>query len=85
MTNDSRLAIRSFITRRFPQLDLTDEQDIFELGFVNSLFAIELVMFVESAFGIVIPNEELTPGNFRTVAALAELAGRLAPALRPGR
>jgi methoxymalonate biosynthesis acyl carrier protein len=77
VTPDPRTEIRSFITRRFPQAELTDDNDIFALGFVNSLFAMELVTFIEGTFGTAIPNEELTLDNFRTIAAMAGLAGRL--------
>ncbi|MFF3635573.1 acyl carrier protein [Streptomyces sp. NPDC002250] len=68
--------IRDFIVSRYPQAELTDDQDIFSLGFINSLFAMELVMFVEKEFGISIPNDELRIDNFRTVTAMAELVGR---------
>jgi acyl carrier protein len=76
VTDDARLKIRSFITGRFPRAQLTDELDIFELGFVNSLFAMELVMFIENTFTITIPNEELTLDNFRTVALMSALVRR---------
>jgi methoxymalonate biosynthesis acyl carrier protein len=79
VTNDPRLEIKSFIVGRFPQADLADDQDIFALGFVNSLFATELVMFIEGTFGIEIPNEELTLDNFRTIASMAELVARQSP------
>ncbi len=59
-------------------------EDIFGLGFVNSLFAMELVMFVEKTFGVTIPNDELRIDNFQTAAVMAELVDRLAPA-RPAR
>jgi acyl carrier protein len=83
VTNDPLLEIKSFIIGRFPQADLGDDQDIFALGFVNSLFATELVMFIEGTFGIVIPNEELTLDNFRTVASMAELVARQSPTEQP--
>ena len=76
MTDDARLKIRSFITGRFPRAQLTDDVDIFELGFLNSLFAMELVMFIENTFKITIPNEELTEDNFRTVASMSALVQR---------
>ena len=76
MTADVRAEIRSFITGRFPQAQFTDETDIFQLGFVNSLFATELVMFIENNAGITIANEDLTLDNFRTVARMADLIGR---------
>ena len=77
MTNEHRGPIRDFIGERFPQAQLCDEDDIFELGFVNSLFATELVMFVEETFRLTIPNEELTRENFSSVTAMSELIDRL--------
>jgi methoxymalonate biosynthesis acyl carrier protein len=76
LTTDIRADIRSFIAERFPQVDIRDDEDIFELGFVNSLFAMELVMFVENSIGCVIPNDELTLDNFRTVASMAAVVDR---------
>lgn len=76
MSEDTRTQIRSFITARFPRAQFTDEIDIFELGFVNSLFAMELVMFIENTFQITIANEDLTLDNFRTVASMSALVQR---------
>lgn len=76
MTDNAGQQIRSFITARFPRAEFTDEADIFDLGFVNSLFAMELVMFIENTFQITIPNEELTLDNFRTVALMSALVQR---------
>lgn len=76
MTTDPRPDLRSFLEGRFPQVTLSDEEDIFALGFVNSLFAMELVLFVERTFGLEIPNEELTLDNFRSIKAMAELIAR---------
>lgn len=72
--------ILAFIRDRYPQADIEATDDIFSLGFVNSLFAMELVMFVEKTFGVVIPNEELRIENFQTATVMAELVGRLSPA-----
>jgi acyl carrier protein len=69
--------IQSFIQARFPQAEITLDQDIFAMGFINSLFAMELVMFIEKTFGRSVPNDELRIDNFRTVEAMAALIGRL--------
>jgi acyl carrier protein len=76
-TTDVRGEIRRFITAKFPQISLTDSDDIFALGFVNSLFAMELVMFVEKAFGVRAPNDELKLDNFRSLDRMAELVARI--------
>jgi methoxymalonate biosynthesis acyl carrier protein len=65
--------IREFITDRYPQTSISDDDDIFSLGFINSLFAMELVMFIERTFDISIPNTDLQIGHFRTVNAMKAL------------
>jgi acyl carrier protein len=72
--------IRGFVHAKFPHVTILDDQDIFALGFVNSLFAMELVMFLEQRFGFQIANDELELDNFRTVRAMERLVGRSLPA-----
>jgi methoxymalonate biosynthesis acyl carrier protein len=69
--------VLAFVRGRYPQAEIDEAQDIFALGFVNSLFAMELVMFIEKTFGITIPNAELRIDNFRTANTMAELVSRL--------
>lgn len=76
MTTDPRPDLRSFLGTRIPQVELADEEDIFELGFVNSLFAMELVLFIERTFRFEIPNDDLTLDNFRSIKTMAELIRR---------
>ncbi|MDQ3956920.1 MAG: acyl carrier protein [Actinomycetota bacterium] len=75
-------AIHDFISRAFKGRPLADNEDIFATGFVNSLFAMELITFVEGTFRISIESEDLDLENFSTVERLAGLvAGKLgAPA-----
>ena len=72
--------IQSFIEGRFPQGSIAADQDIFSLGYINSLFAMELVMFIEKTFSMTVPNEELRIDNFRTVDAMSALVERIRPA-----
>lgn len=51
-------------------VDVDDAEDIFRSGFVSSLFAVQLVMFVEQTFGITVENEEMELANFRSVDAI---------------
>ena len=75
-TTTAQTTILSFIEARFPQASIATGQDIFSLGYINSLFAMELVMFIEKTFGLTIPNDELRIDNFRTVEAMADLVAR---------
>lgn len=77
MSNTATDQVLAFVRGRYPQADIEASQDIFALGFVNSLFAMELVMFVEKTFDVTIPNEELRIDNFRTANSIAELVSRL--------
>ncbi len=69
--------VRDFIQGRYPDAQITESDDIFQLGFINSLFAMELVMFIEKQFGVTIPNDELRIDNFRTTTAMAALVERV--------
>jgi acyl carrier protein len=73
--------IAGFIRERFPEAEITETDDIFSLGYINSLFAMELVMYLEKTFGITLGNDDLRIDNFRTVAAMTGLVTRyVAPA-----
>ena len=71
--------IRNFLAKFFQNLELEDNQDIFALGFVNSLFAMQLVLFVEKEFEMKVENEDLDIDNFRTIQAITDLVKRKAP------
>lgn len=77
MTDTTRTQLREFVERRFAGIELTDQEDIFSLGVANSLFSMELVLFIEQLIGAQIPSEELSLDNFRTIDAMTALADRL--------
>jgi acyl carrier protein len=77
MSQQAQDQILGFIRSRFPQVEIGETEDIFGIGFVNSLFAMELVMFVEKTFSVTVPNEELRIDNFRSATSMAELVDRL--------
>jgi len=63
--------IRQFIRANLvvfeDEADFTDSDNIFEMGFVNSLFAMKLVSYIEQEFGITVDNEDLEISNFSSV------------------
>lgn len=69
---DTKQAIRKFLKRFFRKREITDNEDIFELGFVNSLFAMQLVMFIEKEFKLKISNKDLNFDNFRTIQSMSD-------------
>jgi methoxymalonate biosynthesis acyl carrier protein len=73
---DERAKIRAFFRKYFRHLELQDDQDFFAQGFVNSLFAMQLVLFVEKELGVPISNEDLDIDNFRSINAILRLVQR---------
>lgn len=70
------VSLLEFIQRR-TKLRLGVDSDIFATGAVTSLFALELVLQVEQAFGVVIDSDDLNLENFSSVKAIASLVDRL--------
>jgi len=68
--------IKTFLSRFFRQHDLQAGEDIFALGFVNSLLAMQLVSFIEKEFGVAVEDEDLDLDNFRTLASMDALVER---------
>lgn len=68
--------IRRFIAEHVRNRDFTDEDDLFRNGYLNSLFALELVLFIEKEYSLTIGSDDLNLDNFRSVNALAGLVER---------
>lgn len=65
--------IKEFLAPHFGDHELLDDEDMFSLGYVNSLFAMQLVAFVEQEFHFQVESEDLEMDNFRTVKSLVRL------------
>ncbi|HYC29998.1 MAG TPA: acyl carrier protein [Chitinophagaceae bacterium] len=69
--------IRNFILSNLMVFDddveLSDNDNIFQLGYVNSLFAMKLLTFVENEFGITVGNEDMDIRNFSSVNNIVRL------------
>ncbi len=75
--------IKEFLSRFFKNHDLQPEEDIFALGFVNSLLAMQLVAFVEKEFDVRVEDEDLDLDNFRSINAISRLVERKSGAGAP--
>lgn len=74
--DDTQSKVKEFLSRYFKSHDLQPEEDIFALGFVNSLLAMQLVAFVEKEFGIAVEDADLDLDNFRSIRAISDLVTR---------
>jgi acyl carrier protein len=55
---------------------LKDDDNLFESGIVNSLFAVQLMTFVEKHFAIEVEMEDLDIENFKSLNATAAFVAR---------
>ncbi|OYD09087.1 acyl carrier protein [Paludifilum halophilum] len=69
--------VRSYIENNLvvfeENVQFSDDDNIFERGFVNSLFAMKLLNYIEQDFGITVDNEDLDIANFSTVNNIVSL------------
>lgn len=68
--------ILAFFSIFFQIMELHDDEDIFSLGYVNSLFTMQLILFIENEFQIKIESADLELENFRTINAITALIQR---------
>lgn len=68
--------LRDFLATR-TKTSWEPDVDLFASGGMSSLFALELVVYLENTFGIEIGGDDLKLENFRTVRAMTALVQRL--------
>lgn len=71
--SEVRQSVKDFLLKYVKDDDLEDDDDIFELGYVNSLFAMQLVLFVEKDFSMSVSRDDLDLKNFSSVDAIVAL------------
>jgi acyl carrier protein len=68
--------IGEFLGEVISDPDIDRDLNIFESGLVNSLFAMQLLLFVEREFGLQVTNDDLDLKNFHSLNALADFVER---------
>lgn len=71
-----RANLTDFVARQTKQA-VTADVDLFGSGLVSSLFALQLVVHVETAFGVAVGGPDLRLDNFRTIDTITDLVLRL--------
>jgi acyl carrier protein len=64
--------VRRILAERSITRPFTPHDDLREVG-LTSLDMVNLVLAVESALAVTIPEAEITPGNFRSVVSIEAL------------
>lgn len=79
MHNDQQLLrrqLREFVESNMNVDDdvaLKDDDNIFRLGYVSSLFAMRLLSFIEKTGGIEVGDEDIVLSNFSSIDAMLAL------------
>ncbi len=68
--DNNKAKIRAFLSQHFGNYELGDQEDIFTSGFVQSLFAMQIILFLETQFDLTVESEDLELRNFRTIDAM---------------
>lgn len=71
-----KLKIRGFLKRFLRNRTIEDDENMFESGFVNSLFSMQLVMFLEKEFQIRFDSADLDLDNFKSINDIARLISK---------
>ena len=64
-----RETVANFLLSSINIANLNDDDDLFESGIVNSLFAVQLMTFLEKIFTMEIGMDDLDIENFKSVNA----------------
>ncbi|MDT0389512.1 phosphopantetheine-binding protein [Streptomyces sp. DSM 41921] len=73
-------SIRNYVRSNMSALrdaELRDDDNIFEKGFVTSIFAMQMLDFIESTFGVEVPDDRITLQNFSSVDSMTRMVGEL--------
>ena len=68
--------VKDFILSSIAIPQLGDDDDLFESGIVNSLFAVQLMTFIEKTFAIDMGVDDLDIENFKSVNATTAFVQR---------
>jgi acyl carrier protein len=80
-TFDVRDHIEAFVRQQFnvsaTDPNFTQETDLLEGGYVDSIGVVEVVSFLQAEYGIEIPDSDLMSDDFATVDGLTRITTRL--------
>jgi len=69
--------VLNVLSEEFPEIDFTSSEELVDDGTLDSLTVTGIIGALSLEFGIMIPYEEITPENFNSVAAIADMVARL--------
>ena len=74
--SEIKQTVRDFISSSINLAGVNDDANLFESGIVNSLFAVQLMTFIEKTFAIEVGPEDLDIANFKSLNAMTAFVCR---------
>lgn len=65
-----RDTVRAYIAEHVGPDPVSDDVDLFETGLANSLFVVQIVMWVEKVLGVQVGEADLRLENFSSIEAI---------------
>ncbi len=57
------------------KVDLSETDELRNIG-VDSFSIVEIILFIERKFGLILPDNQLLPENFKSVESIASLVSK---------
>ena len=78
---DKKEVLRRFVVEKLAKVKnveaVDDTTNLIESGVIDSLGIVNLVSYLENAFGVKIKDEDIIPDHFESIRAIAEYLERL--------
>ena len=71
--SEATARIGDFVRSSLGKDDLAGSDDIFEVGGASSIFAMEIVLYIEQELGIELDEDDLERKRFETIDALKDM------------
>ena len=78
-------SILSFIREERPDQRITADTELMEAGVLDSIALIKTIQFLESTFGVTLPDSDIDPQIFATPASIAAYVARKLGIVEPAR
>ena len=81
-TQDTSARVHQWIVGHFPlakEIQISPADSLLESGIVDSLGTLEIVMFLEKEFGLVVEDEDMVADHFETIQSIANFVDSKTP------
>jgi len=78
--------IRDFVATNFYVADpnsLEDRTSLLDQGIIDSTGVLEVILFIETTFGVTVEDSEMLPENLDSIERIASYVGRKRPDVNP--